>query len=494
MTIPDAARMPVLIGAAAVQQREEDPRRAREPAALMIEALERAADDVGNRAVLKRAECVLVPRGFWDYRDPARLVGEGIGASGARTILAEIGVLQTTLFGEAARAIATGEARIVLVTGGEAKYRTLRAQILGCEAPLTQQPESVKPTAVLRPREDVLHSLEIERGLYMPVSQFAMIENALRHADRTPVAEHQRAVGELWARFSRVAASNPAAWAKPQALQAQDIATPSEQNPMLAFPYTKRHTSSWNVDQAAGLVFCSAAMARELAVPEDRWIFPLGVVDSNHMLPLCERALPHRSPGFAHGGRHLAQRTGVSLDAIDHMELYSCFPAAVRVQLCELGVTKERSLTVTGGMAFAGGPLNNFVLQALVRMAQVLRQAPGSTGLVTAVSGILNKQGLSLWASRPPAHPFVHDDVAPDVADATPTVTVVPDRTGTGTIASYTVLFEGGAPRTAVALVDFPDAQRTIATTDDAGVVGEMLAAEFCGRPARVRAGARLVC
>lgn len=487
------SRTPVLVGAAAVVQREDDLTRAHEPVALMVEALMRAADAAGSRMLLERADCILVPRGFWDYRDPARLVGNRIGASHARTVLAEIGILQTTLFAEAALAIARGEARIVLVTGGEAKYRALRAQLLGCEAPLTPQHQEVQPDVVLRPRENVLHPLEIQRGLFMPVSQFAIIENALRHADGTSIEEHRRAVGELWARFSRTASSNPFAWS-PQARTALDIASPSERNPMLAFPYTKLHTASWNVDQAAGLVFCSAATARELGVPKDRWIFPIGVVDSNHMLALCERALLHRSPGFARGACRLAERTDVALDEIEHMELYSCFPAAVRVQLRELDIPPERSLTLTGGMPFAGGPLNNFVLQALVRMAEVLRGAPGTTGLVTAVSGILNKQGLSLWASRPPARPFVYDDVASDVAEATSTVTVVGDRPGPGTIASYTVLFEGGKPQTGVALVDFPDAQRTIATTDDAALVHEMLQEEFCGRAVRVGAGARMVC
>ena len=33
--------------------------------------------------------------------------------------------------------------------------------------------------------------------------------------------------------------------------------------------------------------------------------------------------------------------------------------------------------TITGGMAFAGGPFNNFVLQATVAMIERLRRQPG---------------------------------------------------------------------------------------------------------------------
>ena len=124
-------RTPVLVGAAAVQQREDDPRHAREPIELMIDALRRAADDAGSRALLAAADSIRVPRGFWEYSDPGRLIADRVGAAAARTQLAEIGVLQTTLFGGAAEAIASGAADVVLVTGGEAKYRSLREQHYG---------------------------------------------------------------------------------------------------------------------------------------------------------------------------------------------------------------------------------------------------------------------------------------------------------------------------------------------------------------------------
>ena len=35
-------------------------------------------------------------------------------------------------------------------------------------------------------------------------------------------------------------------------------------------------------------------------------------------------------------------------------------------------------VSVTGGMTFGGGPLNNFVFQATVKMAQLLRREPRS--------------------------------------------------------------------------------------------------------------------
>ena len=135
-------------------------------------------------------------------------------------------------------------------------------------------------------------------------------------------------------------------------------------------------------------------------MPRERWIFPLAVADANQLIPLTERRELHRSPGFAVAGARALERARRDISDVTHSELYSCFPVAVRVQARELGLDEKGNVTVTGGMAFGGGPLNNFVLQALARMAHVLRGDPGATGMVNAVSGILTKQGVSLWSTE----------------------------------------------------------------------------------------------
>jgi len=478
------SRTPVLVGVGAVQQRLDDPGAALEPVELMIAALERAAADAGSRALLSRASSIRVPRGFWDYLDPGRIIAERFAASAARTQVAEIGILQTTLFGQAAQAIATGREEVVLVAGGEAKYRSLRAQISGRPAPLTRQID-VEPDRVLRPEREIWSQLEADLGLMMPVTQYSIMESALRYAEGLSIDAHRRVVAQLWADFSRVAADNPDAWSR-EPLSSEDIAGTSGGNRMLAFPYTKLHNSQWNVDQAAGLIFCSVAAARAAGVPEHRWVFPLAVADSNHMVPLSERAELHRSHGFRLAGQRSLEIAGLAIDAVAHHELYSCFPVAVRVQQRELGIPAGRRLTVTGGMAFAGGPLNNFVLQALVRMAEILRTDRGSTGLVTAVSGMLTKQGVSLWSAQPPAQPFGFADVTQEVARALRTVEVVGEYDGPATIAAYTVIYDGTTPARAVMICNLPDGRRTLGVTMNPQLAAAMTEDEFCGRPVRV--------
>ncbi len=477
-------RTPVLVGAAALQQRLEDPLEALEPTALMAAALERAADAAGDRELLTRASSIRIPRGFWNYPDPGRIVAERIGAENARTVVAEVGVLQTTLFGTASWDIARGRTDIVLIAGGEAKYRTLRAKILGREAPLTAQGEDARPDEVLRPHGDIISPLEVQRYLARPINQYSIIENALRAADGTSLRRHRDQVANMWAGFSEVAAGNPDAWDR-VAHSADEIANPGPRNRMLAFPYTKLHSSQWNVDQAAGLILCSVEAARRFRIPEDRWLFPLAVTESNHMLPLSERAELHRSPGFRIAAGRALEMAKLAIDDVAYRELYSCFPSAVRVQALELGIAK-RPLSLSGGMTFGGGPLNSFVIQAMARMAEVLRENPGSAGLLTGVSGILTKQGVSLWSTRPSPDGFRFEDVSDEVAAATQRIPVDERYVGPAKIASYTVLYEDGEPAQGVAICDAAGPKRIIANTRDADLAQAMTREEFCGRETRI--------
>ena len=99
-------------------------------------------------------------------------------------------------------------------------------------------------------------------------------------------------------------------------------------------------------------------------------------------------------------------------------------------------------LSVTGGMTFGGGPLNNFVFQATVRMAQLLRQNPAEVGLVTTVSGMLTKQACALWSAAQPGR-LGFADVTEQVRQASDIRELVASYSGEATVAGYTVLYQG---------------------------------------------------
>ena len=445
----------------------------------MAQALAAAADDAGASGLLGRLDQVRVTKGTWGYTDPARWVADAVGATQARSYLADVGILQTAVMGDAAAAIASGAADVIAVVGGEAKYRGLRAAITGVDAPDTDQ-GGAEPDDFVTPHGMIISQAEIDHRLVMATHHYAMIENARRFADGQTIEDHRDEVAGLWSRFAQVAAANPDAWFR-DGLSAEAIATPDNGNRMLAWPYTKWHNSQWNVDQAAALIFCSAGTARALGIASDRWVFPWAAAESNHMVPVTERPELHRSPGFAHAGRALREHLGMAPAEADHIDLYSCFPIAVRTQALELGIGLDRDLTVTGGMTWAGGPLNNYVIQAAVKMAQVLRADPGSTGLLTSVSGMITKQGASVWSTEPPTQPFANIDVTAAVAAE---LHPKPYRPSTGTeeaeVVSYTVIWGREASERAVASAEFPDGARTLVVSTDPAVMATVTAAEFC--------------
>jgi acetyl-CoA C-acetyltransferase len=475
-------RTPVLVGAGAITQREKDPLKSMEAAALMVEAARRAATDAGSKELLSRASSIRVTNGIWDYPNPAKILADQFGATGARTDLAEVGILQTTLLADAAQAIAAGAEEVSLIVGGEAKFRSLRAMITGQTPEQTEQAPDELPDRFLEPSRELLNPLELEYGLGMPVNQYALLESALRYAQGESVEGNRRALGELYAGMSKVASKNPEAWVQEE-FSADEISIPSEKNRMLAFPYTKRHNSQWNVDQAGCLILCSLKVARELGLAEERFLFPLAAAESNHMVSLVERGALDRCFGFQIAGAAALEAAGLSIEDVQRLELYSCFPVAVRSQMRELGVPAGVPITQCGGMAYAGGPLNNFSFQSLVRMAHLLRAHPGEVGLVTAVSGMLTKQGVTLWSTEAPQHPFQFIDVSDAVESQVPVYEVVRDYYGPGTIAAATVEFSGEAPVNAIFVCDLPNQCRTLAISTDAGVMETVMREEVCGRP-----------
>jgi acetyl-CoA C-acetyltransferase len=482
-----AANTPVLVGIAAVQQKMDDYKSAREAAALMEQALRDAAVDAGNIELLAQADEIMVPRSLWGYSDPGRLVADALGASSATTLLAEFGILQQSLLTRAAQRIESGDARVVLVTGGEAKYRSLCAEKAGDQASETAQVD-VEPDITLRPEDEMWSPVESAAGLGMPVGYYAILDSALRHKQGLSVDEHRDQMARMYSRMSELAADNPDGWSD-EAVPAEHIREHSATNRMLAFPYTKLHNSQWNVDQAAGLILCSAAVAESLGIPRSKWIFPRAFTESNFMSVVASRKDLGASEGFRVAGKVAMELAGVDFNDIRLCELYSCFPYAVRVQLQEFGMHAQHSVSVTGGMTFGGGPLNNFVFQATVRMAQLLREHPDEVGLVTTVSGMLTKQACALWSATPGADGWASADVTEQVARESGVCELVADYSGSGEVAGYTVLYQGQEPWRAVAVFDLTDGRRTVAYSEEPAMLAHMMAQECCGERYQIGSG-----
>ncbi|HYF47240.1 MAG TPA: hypothetical protein VD926_13590, partial [Acidimicrobiales bacterium] len=205
--------------------------------------------------------------------------------------------------------------------------------------------------------------------------------------------------------------------------------------------------------------------ARAAGVPEDRMVFCQGSAFCNHAVPVVQRDDLSRSVVVRFAGGRTLELAGVTAGEVEHVDLYSCFPAAVQVAAGELGLELDRPLTVTGGMTFAGGPLNSYVLHSTATMLEVLRAHPGTRGLVTSVSGFLTKYGAAVWSTAPPADGWRSEDVT---AEAKAADTIRPDTDDPGEdvrVVAGTVTHDRDGGRTAIDVVETADGTRSLRTT-----------------------------
>ena len=487
---------PVLVGIGVASRREDDWRHALEPIDLMLDAVRGAGRDAGcvddgasliserGLQALRGVQWIAVPKGRWAYANPAGEIARRIGADRAHTVLTSVGVLQQTLVGEACARIQRGESHSALVVGADAGFRLLRAQIAG-ESAGERRCDGV-PDETWQPADELRHPAEKRAGLRMPVGLYALLDSAWRSHHRRSIEGHRDALAAMVAGFSRVAADNPDAWQR-RAVSEAEIREPSSRNPMQALPYTRMHCSSWNVDQGAALLFCSVERARELGIPEDRWVYPLVSTESNHMVPVSARAQLHRCIGAEIAGRAALDAAGVSAADLDLVELYSCFPIAVQLYADALGIDTARALTVTGGMHFAGGPYNNYQLQSIARAARLLRAGRGRRALVTGVSGVVTKQGFGIWSVDAPDRPFACLDLSDQVAREAKVVPVLESWDGDATVVASTVLYNRGEAPKGVVLLDAPGGQRVLATSSDPAGIERLERDDLVGRALPVK-------
>jgi acetyl-CoA C-acetyltransferase len=482
-------RTPVLVGTGQLSHRVDRGEAPLEPVDLIVEALRRAATDSGaGAAAVTGADTVhIVSLLSWRYRDPGLLVAGRLGASPGRTTLSGVGGNSPqTLVNRACLDIQAGRSDLVLLGGAEAWRTRTRARKDDAKPAWTVQGDDVPQAEAST--EDVAMTApgEMARGVVMPVQVYPVFEQAIRIGLGRTIDEHNVAISELWSRFSEVAATNPHAWIQKR-YSPEEIRTPSPDNRMVGLPYTKLMNSNNAVEQGAALILCSAERAEALGVPRDRWVFPLSGTDAHDHYFVSERDDLRSSPAIRIAGRAAFELAGLGIDDVAHADLYSCFPSAVEVGAAELGLAIDRQLTVTGGLSFAGGPWNNYVTHSIATMAGVLREDPGTIGLVTANGGFITKHAIGLYGTEPPATPFRHADPQAEV-DGLPRRTICEEPDGPIDIESWTVLHDrDGAPQTGFVVGLLADGQRAWGTTADADQLRVLATEELAGRKADLR-------
>ncbi|MFY9489897.1 MAG: acetyl-CoA acetyltransferase, partial [Mycobacterium sp.] len=471
-----------------VNQREESPHV--EPVDLMASAAREAADP----RVLESLDSIRVVNLLsWRYRDPGLLLGERIGASASTTYSGIGGNTPQSMLNQACLDIQQGRANAVLLVGGETWRTRMRLRAKGLRPEWTRQDETVAvppggegSVPMSGPGEDRI-------GLDRPSYVYPMFDQALRIAEGESVDDHRHRIGRLWSQFSAVAQANPHAWSR-EALSPEQIWRPGPDNRMISWPYPKLMNSNNMVDQSAAVVLCSVQKATYLQIPRDTWVFPHAGTDSHDTYGIAERDELHRSPAIRIGAARVLELAGVGVDDLDHVDVYSCFPSAVQVAAREIGLPEgdpARPLTVTGGLTFAGGPWNNYVMHSIATLTELLRESPGARGLITANGGYLTKHSFGVYSAIPPSGAFRWEDVQQAV-DAEPTRTALVQWDGIGTVESWTTPYDrDGNPEKAFLAVRTPDGSRTLALIDDPDQAAQTVTEDIAGAAVRVRPDGR---
>ena len=459
-------RTPIVVGIGRAGQDLSEPGAGSDALGLMVSATRAAASDCGAPELVRRVGRIAVPQGSWKYRDAGRLVARAVGASGGRTVVLGAGIPQQTLFNVVYADMLAGRLDVALVVGGEAAQRAMTAKRAGIDLADAIEGDDLEPDERRSPEGEIISAPEIKAGVYVPAQQFAMIDSALRHAEGRSVDEQRDEIARLWSGFSAAAGRFPHA-AFRTARSAEWIRDPGPDNRSVAFPYNKWHCSQLNVDQAAAILICTLEAAEAAGVDPTRVVFPIVALESSFSIAVPRRREIHRWPAMEVLGRAAAVHLGAALSRIEHVELYSCFPAAVRVQQRALGLPLDGVPTLTGGEPFAGGPWNNFVLQATVAMIERLRESPGARGLVTTVSGFLNKPGLAVYSTRPGDRGLLVADLHEDAARATPTVPLLDEHHGPATVVAYTISQDRSGAAQTIVIADSPTGERCLGVSTD---------------------------
>ncbi len=465
MSNPSAECLPVIVAIGEITDRPAEPSAAREPVALMADALRAANEDAGGTVLNALDSVDLIGQITWRYRDPVRLLCNTLQIQPARAFNASMGgEIPLRSIHDAALRIAAGESRVAAIVGGEAFNALGKARKSGALLPWTAQVSAAEAVR-LEVMSLTIAPAAARAGATEPTPVYAMYENALQAAlGQTPEAG-RRDSARLWERYAAVAAGNPYAWIR-SAPSAEEIGTPSESNRLVSFPYPKLMVANPSVNQSAAVIVASLAWARANGIREDRLVHLWGGAAAQEPDDFLQR------DDYAHSTAQSAVLEGAvdiaggDASRFDLAELYSCFPVVPKLALRSLALRAGVAPTVAGGLTFFGGPLNNYMTHAVCAMVRGLRARLGGLGLLYAQGGLVSKHHALIVGTAPPPAPIAPGYSVQARADERrgPVPELLDRYSGAATVETHTVLYDArGAVRRGIVIARTPANQRLIA-------------------------------
>jgi acetyl-CoA C-acetyltransferase len=337
---------------------------------------------------------------FGGSNNVPRSFAKRVGADPERAILSTTGgQYNQKLVGEFAQDIAEGRSECAAIVGSEAISTVLALSAKGEKPDWLEEVEGS-----LEDRgyglEGMLEPALFAHGATGAIPLYAIAENARRANLGKGLEEYRRDIGELFEPFTKVAAANPHA-AAPKERSAEELATITERNRIVAEPYPRMTVARDQVNQAAAIIIASTAKARELGVPEEKWVH-IHAVTSAVELELSARPDLSANPASIASVERALGIAGKSMDEMAYLDFYSCFAIPVFNQCDHFGLSPDdpRGLTLTGGLPFFGGAGNNYSAHAICEAVERVRADLGSFALVGANGGWMSKYATGIYSTQ----------------------------------------------------------------------------------------------
>jgi acetyl-CoA C-acetyltransferase len=499
-------RTPVLVAGAQFTQRTAREGKLLEslnPIGLLAKASWDALGEVGA-PIARAIDTVAVVRFTADsmdggrlpnrmFRNPPLSLAKKLGLQPRRALYGPAGGnTPQWLVNRIAEDIANGECEAALIAGAEYLATLLGAMRQNVHLGWNESPDCDPGADADEIGDNRTGTNEYERsyGLNFPVNVYPLFENAIRGIKKHSPSEHLEWLGRFFSPFSKVASENPYSWF-PVARTPEEISTPSNSNRFVGFPYTKYLNAVIEVDMAASLIMTSVEKARELGIPESKWIYLRGCADAADIWNVTGRVNYHSSPAMRMMGNKAFAMADLDAGDLDFIDLYSCFPSAVELACQELDIAEDdpRGLTITGGLPYFGGPGNNYVMHSIVAMAERLRTNPGRYGLCTGNGWYVTKHSAGIYSTEPPQGAWQREN--PETyqreLDAMPHPRVIEKPQGKAKVETYTVVTDRKGRRFGLTVGRLENGVRFLAhTDDDDATLTRMTSEEILGREGSV--------
>ncbi len=456
---------PILVGVGQITEAvPEDLTQASSHADLAGQAAKAALLDAGSAGLAKAIDTVVGVRTFADSTPTwacpfggsnnfPRSVAARIDANPENAIYESVGGQSPQkLVGEFFTKLHSGECEMVLLAGGEVMANIKVASKQKVKLDWREEIEGQLEDRGRTDGEHLITRVEFEHKLMQPIQFYGLMENARRGDYALDMETYSREMGECFSKLSQVAADNPYS-TFPKSYTAEELTTVSDSNKMITSPYPKHLVAKDGVNQAAALLLTTVGKAKALNIDESKWVYLHGYADTKERVMLERNHIGH-SVAMEHAFKGALAAAGKSSADIAHFDIYSCFPIVVSEAQNILGIAKDdpRPMTQTGGLAFFGGPGNNYTMHGIASLVETLRRDNSSFGLAYGNGGWMSKHSVGIYSTQPPAQAWTpcNSNALQATVDNDPKPEIDYAPNGEAILEAYTVNYFQGNPLNSV--------------------------------------------